>query len=246
MPGLVPGIHVPPPPRPRPARSTMPQDVDARNKSGHDGWGERRTGECPPRPTLSPPFGAEPPERRTGQQWNKSGHDEVEGRPKRGPLRFKQGRMSYGTQRMSRAGAGRRKGAQPPAAPWSLSVSNRRAEAAGAHPSIRGAACPERSRGAATQDEGEVVGNRKSSHPEQARKRRIEGRNADTVPFKTDTLYGIFRPDAVVPGFRAAPTSPLTLTLSPSGGEGTLPHLSFPSPLPLAEGAGGGWIVANP
>ncbi len=37
MPGLVPGIHVPPPPRPRPARTAMPQDVDARNKSGHDG-----------------------------------------------------------------------------------------------------------------------------------------------------------------------------------------------------------------
>ncbi len=36
MPGLVPGIHVPPPPRPLPARTAMPQDVDARNKSGHD------------------------------------------------------------------------------------------------------------------------------------------------------------------------------------------------------------------
>ncbi len=41
MPGLVPGIHVPPPPRPFPARTAMPQDVDARNKSGHDGGGER-------------------------------------------------------------------------------------------------------------------------------------------------------------------------------------------------------------
>ncbi len=39
MPGLVPGIHVPPPLRPRPARTAMPQDVDARNKSGHDGRG---------------------------------------------------------------------------------------------------------------------------------------------------------------------------------------------------------------
>ena len=33
MPGLVPGIHVPPPPRPRPARTAMPHGVDARNKS---------------------------------------------------------------------------------------------------------------------------------------------------------------------------------------------------------------------
>ncbi len=36
---LVPGIHVPPPPRPCPVRTAMPQDVDARNKSGHDGGG---------------------------------------------------------------------------------------------------------------------------------------------------------------------------------------------------------------
>ena len=36
MPGLVPGIYVPPPPRPLPARTVMPQDVDARNESGHD------------------------------------------------------------------------------------------------------------------------------------------------------------------------------------------------------------------
>ena len=43
MPGLVPGIHVPPPPRPCPARTAMPQHVDARNKSGHDG----RTEETP-------------------------------------------------------------------------------------------------------------------------------------------------------------------------------------------------------
>jgi len=35
--GLVPGIHAPPPLRPRPARTAMPQDVDTRNKSGHDG-----------------------------------------------------------------------------------------------------------------------------------------------------------------------------------------------------------------
>ena len=40
--GLVPGIHVPPPPRPLPARTTMPQDVDARNKSGHDDIGTGR------------------------------------------------------------------------------------------------------------------------------------------------------------------------------------------------------------
>ena len=40
MPGLVPGIHVPPPPRPRPARTAMPHGVDARNKSGHDAVGE--------------------------------------------------------------------------------------------------------------------------------------------------------------------------------------------------------------
>ena len=39
MPGLVPGIHVAPPPRLCPARTAMPQDVDARNKSGHDGVG---------------------------------------------------------------------------------------------------------------------------------------------------------------------------------------------------------------
>ena len=31
MPGLVPGIHVPPPARPRPAHTAMPQDVDGRN-----------------------------------------------------------------------------------------------------------------------------------------------------------------------------------------------------------------------
>ena len=40
MPGLVPGIHTPPPPRPRPARTAMPHGVDARNKSGHDAVGE--------------------------------------------------------------------------------------------------------------------------------------------------------------------------------------------------------------
>ena len=39
MPGLVPGIHVPPPHRPLTAHAAMPQDVDARNKSGHDGGG---------------------------------------------------------------------------------------------------------------------------------------------------------------------------------------------------------------
>ena len=39
MPGLVPGIHVGPPPRPLPARTAMPRDVDGRNKSGHDGGG---------------------------------------------------------------------------------------------------------------------------------------------------------------------------------------------------------------
>ena len=39
MPGLVPGIHAPPPPRPCPARTATPQDVDARNESGHDGEG---------------------------------------------------------------------------------------------------------------------------------------------------------------------------------------------------------------
>ena len=37
MPGLVPGIHVPLPVRPLPAHTAMPQDVDTRNKSGHDG-----------------------------------------------------------------------------------------------------------------------------------------------------------------------------------------------------------------
>ena len=46
MPGLVPGIHVPPPPRPFPAHTATPQDVDARNKSiavrfGFCGPGER-------------------------------------------------------------------------------------------------------------------------------------------------------------------------------------------------------------
>ena len=35
----VPGIHVPPPARPLPAHTAMPQDVDARNKPGHDGRG---------------------------------------------------------------------------------------------------------------------------------------------------------------------------------------------------------------
>ena len=42
MPGLVPGIHVPPAARPLPARTATPQDVDARNKSGHD----ERSGEA--------------------------------------------------------------------------------------------------------------------------------------------------------------------------------------------------------
>ena len=41
MPGLVPGIHAHPPARPRTARTAMPQDVDARNKSGHDDRGAR-------------------------------------------------------------------------------------------------------------------------------------------------------------------------------------------------------------
>ena len=53
MPGLVPGIHVPPPPRPRPARTAMPQDVDARNKSGHDGG--RKRGSVPVAGILRPP-----------------------------------------------------------------------------------------------------------------------------------------------------------------------------------------------
>ena len=44
MPGLVPGIHVPPPARPLPAHTAMPQDVDARNKSGHDDVGRSGTG----------------------------------------------------------------------------------------------------------------------------------------------------------------------------------------------------------
>ena len=40
--GTSPGIHVPPSPRPRPVRTAMPQDVDARNKSGHDDMGTGR------------------------------------------------------------------------------------------------------------------------------------------------------------------------------------------------------------
>ena len=40
LPGLVPAIHVGPPPRTLPARTAMPQDVDGRNKSGHDGGGD--------------------------------------------------------------------------------------------------------------------------------------------------------------------------------------------------------------
>ena len=40
MPGLVPGIHVGPPPRPLPARTATPRDVDGRNKSGHDVGGD--------------------------------------------------------------------------------------------------------------------------------------------------------------------------------------------------------------
>ncbi len=39
MPGLVPGIHVGPPLRSLPARTSMRQDVDGRNESGHDGGG---------------------------------------------------------------------------------------------------------------------------------------------------------------------------------------------------------------
>ncbi len=52
MAGLVPAIHVPPPPRPLPACTAMPQDVDARNKSGHDGGrgaGGRGSGSRNPR-----------------------------------------------------------------------------------------------------------------------------------------------------------------------------------------------------
>ena len=41
--GLVPGIHVHPPAHPLPAHAAMPQHVDARNKSGHDGrWLKER------------------------------------------------------------------------------------------------------------------------------------------------------------------------------------------------------------
>ena len=36
MPGLVPGTHVPPPARPVPAHTAMPQDVGGRDKPGHD------------------------------------------------------------------------------------------------------------------------------------------------------------------------------------------------------------------
>ena len=37
---------------------------------------ERSAGERPPRPTSSPPIGAQlAPKIRTGHQWNKSGHD---------------------------------------------------------------------------------------------------------------------------------------------------------------------------
>ena len=48
MPGLVPGIHVPPPARPRPAHTAMPQDVDGRNPgldpgAGHDDKGAGMT-----------------------------------------------------------------------------------------------------------------------------------------------------------------------------------------------------------
>ena len=39
VPGLVPGIHVPPQAHPLPAHTATPQYVDARNQSGHD---ERR------------------------------------------------------------------------------------------------------------------------------------------------------------------------------------------------------------
>ena len=39
MPGLVPGIHVGPPPGSLPARTAMRQDVDGRNESGHDAGG---------------------------------------------------------------------------------------------------------------------------------------------------------------------------------------------------------------
>ena len=53
MPGLVPGIHVPPPPRPLLARTAMPQGVDARNKSGHDGGGNG-DGETPMRLNSRP------------------------------------------------------------------------------------------------------------------------------------------------------------------------------------------------
>ena len=55
MPGLVPGIHVHPPAHPLPAHAAMPQDVDARNKSGHDGrWLRER-----PAPTRTGGRGAD-------------------------------------------------------------------------------------------------------------------------------------------------------------------------------------------
>ena len=53
MPGLVPGIHVL---RHRGAgreRARRRRDGDARNKSGHDDWGERCAGERPPRQTFA-------------------------------------------------------------------------------------------------------------------------------------------------------------------------------------------------
>ena len=46
--GGVPGTHVPPPTRPLPAHTAMPQDVDGRDKPGHDELGVRGPGDGDP------------------------------------------------------------------------------------------------------------------------------------------------------------------------------------------------------
>ena len=48
VPGLVPGTHVHPQARPLPAHTAMPQDVDGRDKPGHDVRGGTPIAAMPP------------------------------------------------------------------------------------------------------------------------------------------------------------------------------------------------------
>ena len=94
---------------------------------------------------------------------------------------------------------------------WSASVFPGTANDADARPSIRGGACPERSRGAATQGEGWVWGGQKSpssrTGPPRLRSgqaaRRIEGRHAAAVPHQVGRALEGGSAPAGEPGRRA-------------------------------------------